>query len=233
MRFLFAGLIALLSTSAVRGQENLEILKPTGGKPLSDIPSYFIGYNIGGSLAGEHLEAGDLNREDFLRGVFDALDRKDLVPNRAELEKAMQEFGQKIQARYTQKMAKNLEASNKFLEKNKQEEGVQVTQSGLQYKVIKSGDGATPLASSQVTVHYEGKLLNGTVFDSSIRKGQPATLGLSQVIPGWTEALQRMKVGDKWMIYIPPGLAYGEAGRPGTIGPNEVLIFEIELLEVQ
>lgn len=233
MRLLYAGVIAMLTSGAVRGQENLEILKPAGGKPVGNVASYAIGYNVGVSLAGEQLLSSDLNKEDFLRGVLDALDRKDMVPNRAELEKAMEEFSQKMQARQTEMLAKNLEMANQFLEANKKKEGVQVTQSGLQYKVIKSGDGVSPVASQTVTVHYEGKLINGNVFDSSVRRGQPATFGVSQVIPGWTEALQRMKVGDKWMLFIPPGLAYGERGSPGGIGPNEALIFEVELLEVK
>ena len=99
--------------------------------------------------------------------------------------------------------------------------------------MISQGTGATPTASSQVTVHYEGKLTNGQVFDSSIKRGQPATFGVSQVIPGWTEALLRMKVGDKWQLVIPSNLAYGPQGSPPRIGPNEILIFDVELLEVK
>ena len=120
-----------------------------------------------------------------------------------------------------------------FLEENKKKEGVQVTDSGLQYQVIKAGKGAVPDANSNVSVHYEGKLINGEIFDSSIQRGEPASFGVSQVIPGWTEALLRMKVGDKWKLFIPPALAYGERGSPPVIGPNEALIFEVELLEVK
>ncbi|MEZ6078433.1 MAG: FKBP-type peptidyl-prolyl cis-trans isomerase [Pirellulaceae bacterium] len=110
---------------------------------------------------------------------------------------------------------------------------MQVTESGLQYQVIKSGSGASPTAESKVSVHYEGKLVSGDIFDSSIQRGEPAAFGVSQVIPGWTEALLRMKVGDKWKLFIPPNLAYGDRGSPPVIGPNEALIFEVELLEVR
>ena len=126
-----------------------------------------------------------------------------------------------------------LEAGRAFLAENGQRPGIITTESGLQYQVIKSGSGASPTAESKVSVHYEGKLVNGDIFDSSIQRGEPAAFGVSQVIPGWTEALLRMKVGDKWKLFIPPNLAYGDRGSPPVIGPNEALIFEVELLEVQ
>jgi FKBP-type peptidyl-prolyl cis-trans isomerase len=127
----------------------------------------------------------------------------------------------------------NLSKANAYLEENKKKEGVVALPSGLQYKVIKQGTGAQPKLSSEVKVHYEGKLVNGKIFDSSIKRGEPVSFPVSGVIKGWTEALQRMKVGDKWMLFIPPGLAYGERGAGGDIGPNELLIFEVELLDVK
>jgi FKBP-type peptidyl-prolyl cis-trans isomerase len=127
----------------------------------------------------------------------------------------------------------NMTKAAEFLETNKKAEGVIALESGLQYKVIKKGAGAQPKLTSEVKVHYEGKLLNGKVFDSSIARGEPISFPVSGVIKGWTEALQRMKVGDKWILYIPPGLAYGERGAGGDIGPNELLIFEVELLDVK
>jgi FKBP-type peptidyl-prolyl cis-trans isomerase len=127
---------------------------------------------------------------------------------------------------------KNLEEGNAFLENNKTREGVQTTPSGLQYEVIQEGSGPKPAADDQVRVHYEGTLTDGTVFDSSVERGQPAVFGVNQVIPGWTEALQLMPVGSKWKIYIPSDLAYGPRGAGADIGPNSVLIFEVELLEI-
>lgn len=126
----------------------------------------------------------------------------------------------------------NLEAGNAFLEANKSKEGVKTTESGLQYEVLEEGDGPKPDADDQVRVHYHGTTIDGTVFDSSVERGEPAVFGVGQVIPGWTEALQLMSVGSKWKIYVPSDLAYGERGAGGDIGPNSVLIFEVELLEI-
>jgi FKBP-type peptidyl-prolyl cis-trans isomerase len=126
----------------------------------------------------------------------------------------------------------NLETGNAFLEENKSREGVNTTASGLQYEVISEGDGPKPSADDRVRVHYHGTLIDGTVFDSSVERGEPAVFGVGQVIPGWTEALQLMPVGSKWKIYVPSNLAYGERGAGADIGPNTTLIFEVELLEI-
>ena len=125
----------------------------------------------------------------------------------------------------------NMERAKAHLETNKKKDGVQTTKTGLQYQVLKTGNGKTPTLTDTVVVHYEGKLLNGIVFDSSIARNQPMTHPVSKFVPGWTEALQRMKVGDKWLVTIPPSLGYGEEGFQ-SIGPNELLIFELELLDV-
>ena len=122
---------------------------------------------------------------------------------------------------------------HKFLADNAKKEGVKTLEGGVQYKVLKAGNGATPKPTDTVSVHYTGKLIDGTVFDSSVQRGQPASFQVNQVIQGWQMALQKMKVGDKWMLYIPSDLAYGERGSAGAIGPNEVLVFEVELLGVQ
>ncbi|MCG6187031.1 FKBP-type peptidyl-prolyl cis-trans isomerase [Maribellus maritimus] len=126
----------------------------------------------------------------------------------------------------------NLEEGYAFLEQNKSREGVQVTESGLQYEVLTEGTGDKPAAEDQVRVHYHGTLIDGTVFDSSVERGEPTVFRVNQVIPGWTEALQLMSVGSKWKIYIPASLAYGERGAGADIGPNSTLIFEVELLEI-
>lgn len=126
----------------------------------------------------------------------------------------------------------NLEEGNAFLEKNKSREGIQTTESGLQYEVLTEGDGPKPSAEDQVRVNYHGTLIDGTVFDSSVDRGEPAVFGVGQVIPGWTEALQMMPVGSKWKIYLPADIAYGERGAGADIGPNSALVFEVELLEI-
>jgi FKBP-type peptidyl-prolyl cis-trans isomerase FklB len=122
--------------------------------------------------------------------------------------------------------------SARFLDENKKKAGVKTTSSGLQYEVITAGKGKSPKAEDQVTVHYVGKLTDGTVFDSSVDRGEPAIFGVNQVIPGWTEALQLMKEGDKWLLTIPESLAYGERGAGGHIPPFATLVFELELIKV-
>ncbi|MGF1678369.1 MAG: FKBP-type peptidyl-prolyl cis-trans isomerase [Candidatus Methylacidiphilales bacterium] len=126
----------------------------------------------------------------------------------------------------------NMKREATFLRDNKEKEGVQVTPSGLQYEVIKKGEGPKPRGFDRVRVHYRGQLLNGKVFDSSFSRGQPAVFGVQQVIPGWTEALQLMPVGSEWRLYIPSKLAYGAQGSPPVIGPNELLIFDVSLIAI-
>ena len=126
----------------------------------------------------------------------------------------------------------NKQIGEAFLAENAKREGIKVTSTGLQYEVLESGNGAQPTANDKVEVHYTGKLIDGTVFDSSVERGVPAMFGVTQVIPGWVEALQLMKEGDKWRLYIPSDLAYGPNGAGGVIGPNATLIFDVELLRV-
>jgi FKBP-type peptidyl-prolyl cis-trans isomerase FklB len=149
----------------------------------------------------------------------------------------MVQFQQQVMAQQQQKAAtegdRNKADGAAFLAKNKQIQGVQTLPSGVQYKVLKQGAGATPKAADTVTTHYRGSLIDGTVFDSSYDRGEPASFGVTQVIKGWTEVLQLMKVGDKWQVFIPSDLAYGPQGRPPKIAPNAVLIFEMELLDVK
>jgi FKBP-type peptidyl-prolyl cis-trans isomerase len=197
-------------------------------------------------LDNEHKKAsyalGTLMATNFKSQGADSLDvdalhaaLKDVLTNQTakmEQQEAMTTFQAYMQKAVDAKSVKAREANTKFLEENKKKPGVQVTASGLQYQVLKSGSGKKPAATNQVTVHYTGKLLDGTVFDSS-SGGEPATFGVNQVIPGWTEALQLMKEGDKWLLFIPDELAYGERGAGGQIPPYSVLVFEVELIKVQ
>jgi FKBP-type peptidyl-prolyl cis-trans isomerase FklB len=216
--------IALASSAS--GQEATQILKTPGASAVNDAASYGIGYDIGMNISAAGFNAADISQTDIVAGIMDALGGKEPAVQPEAIQAAMEKLGQEVMGR------KKAEAA-KFLEENKKQDGVQVLPNGLQYKVLKSGSGATPTADSTVTVHYEGKLTNGEIFDSSIRRGEPTSFGVSQVIPGWTQALLRMKVGDKWQLVIPPELAYGEQGSRPVIGPNETLIFEVELLEVK
>lgn len=229
---LFVFCVATTLSSCLLAQETLEILDNKGPKPGTDSVSLIIGHQMGSQLVQGGLTTEDIVKDDFLQGVVLALEGKELGLTQEEVKAALTAFSEKMKARFDVKAKEKLEEANKFLEENKKKDGVQVTESGLQYKVIKSGEGATPTAENHVSVHYEGKLTNGKIFDSSRQRGQPASFPVNGVIPGWTEALQRMKVGDIWMLFIPPNLAYGERGSPGGIGPNEALIFEVELLEV-
>jgi FKBP-type peptidyl-prolyl cis-trans isomerase FkpA/FKBP-type peptidyl-prolyl cis-trans isomerase FklB len=195
--------------------------------------SYLIGQNIGKSMK----QNGIVLDNDILMVALN--DVKTDVPARISEEdagKIMQEFQQKMMAKKEEETKKLSETNKvegeKFLTENKAKEGVQVTASGLQYKVISAGTGVKPSATDTVKVHYTGKLVNGTVFDSSVKRGEPVEFPVNGVIPGWTEALQLMPQGSKWELYIPSDLAYGPAGNQG-IPPASTLIFEVELLEVK
>ena len=232
MRLLAFGLLFSFCATTLMAQEKLQILD-TNGKTTADPVGYFLGFQFGANLAQNGIAAGDVKQEEVIKGMLDALSGKDPAVSDEVIQGAMKAFEQKLQARAAEKAKAKMAEGQKYLDDNKKKEGIQVTSTGLQYKIIKSGDGASPKATSEVSVHYEGKLTNGKVFDSSVQRGQPASFPLNRVIPGWTEALQRMKVGDKWQLFIPSNLAYGEEGRAPVIGPNEVLVFEVELLEVK
>jgi FKBP-type peptidyl-prolyl cis-trans isomerase FklB len=149
-----------------------------------------------------------------------------------EIQKFFQELDAKQQAAAAEMAKVNEAAGQAFLAENGKRPEVTTTASGLQYEVLAEGAGQSPAASDQVVVHYTGKLIDGTVFDSSVERGEPATFGVTQVIPGWVEALQMMKPGAKWRVFIPSNLAYGPQGAGGVIGPNATLIFDVELLSV-
>lgn len=196
--------------------------------------SYALGLSMGNNFKGSGIET--LNISDFADGVaavYEGIKPK-MSYDEAKLE--IQKFFQAMEAKQQEaakEMAKvNQAAGEAFLAENGKRPEIVTTASGLQYEVLAEGNGAMPAASDQVVVHYTGKLIDGTVFDSSVERGQPATFGVTQVIPGWVEALQLMKAGSKWRLYIPSELAYGPNGAGGAIGPNATLIFDVELLQV-
>lgn len=196
-----------------------------------------LAYSLGVTL-GESMQADieDLDLDTFTDGMRDVFDGKELALSEEEMMEALVAFQQRSMAEREQEAAEiaqlNLEEGQAYLAENAEREEVEVTESGLQYEVLESGDGATPGAEDTVEVNYEGMLLDGTVFDSSFERGQPVSFQVNQVIEGWQEALQLMSVGDSWMLYIPAELAYGEGGQ-GPIGPNEMLTFRVELLGVE
>jgi len=189
--------------------------------------SYSLGVNVATGVKAQGLDTIDANA--VAKAFSDVFEGNDLDISEEESMTILQDFFGKMQA---EKSAKENEAGAAYLAENGAKEGVITTESGLQYEVIVSGDGARPTTADQVTVHYHGMLTDGTVFDSSVDRGQPATFGVTQVIKGWTEALQLMSVGDKWKLTIPSGLAYGDQGAGGMIGPGATLVFEVELLGI-
>ena len=190
--------------------------------------SYSLGVNMASSVKSQGLDSIDANA--VAKAFNDVFEGNDLDISEEESMTILQEFFGKIQA---EKSAKANEAGAAYLAENGAREEVTTTESGLQYEILVSGDGPKPTTSDQVTVHYHGTLTDGTVFDSSVDRGQPATFGVTQVIKGWTEALQLMSVGDKWKLTIPSNLAYGDQGAGGMIGPGATLVFEVELLGIQ
>lgn len=197
-----------------------------------------VGYSIGSQIGKQLLETkGEINREALLLGINDALDEKELKITAQDMQKTMQEFGIKMKAKSMEKMKASGDANKKdgeeFLAANKTKEGVITLPSGLQYKIITKGTGKTPLATDTVETNYKGTLINGTEFDSSYKRGQTASFPVNGVIKGWTEALQLMKEGGKWELYIPSELAYAQQGAGQIIKPNSTLIFEIELIKVK
>lgn len=202
-------------------------------KTEKDKVSYMVGMQIGGSLTQIKDE---IDMAVVIKAMQSALAGEEPKLSQEEAMQVQQAFAQRLQAKREAEMqamaTKNKEEGESFLAKNKSADGVQTTASGLQYKVVSTGAGPKPAATDTVKVHYVGTLLDGTEFDSSVARGQPAQFALNAVIPGWTEALQLMPVGSKYTLWIPSELAYGDRGTPGPIGPNATLKFEVELLEI-
>lgn len=195
--------------------------------------SYSIGADIGSTFLEQEI---DVDVAALVAGVADSLTGKTIL-SEEEMKEVMMAFQQemmsKMQAKQASVGAENIAAGTAYLAENAKKDGVKVLPSGLQYKVINSGDGKTPTATDTVKTHYHGTLIDGTVFDSSVERGEPVSFPVNGVIPGWTEALLLMKEGDKWQLVVPSDLAYGDRGAGGRIGPNSTLIFEVELLSVE
>ncbi|WP_350494683.1 FKBP-type peptidyl-prolyl cis-trans isomerase [Roseiconus lacunae] len=228
-----------MMTMMTKAQDNEQPADATVGDAPADKVGYFLGLSMGQQMVQQGLRAEDFTAESFTVGVSDALASRDMKLTREELvavqttlQKLLNTRHQEMAAEIKKQALENKAKGVAWLKENAQKEGVKQLEGGLQYKVIKEGDGGTPTQSDTVRVHYTGKLINGEVFDSSVQRGEPAEFTVGGVIKGWTMALQKMKVGSKWMLYIPSDLAYGERGSAGAIGPNEVLVFEVELLDI-
>lgn len=192
-----------------------------------DKVSYALGLSIGNNFLTSGIK--DLKVEDFIKGVNDVFSEKTPEISYDEAKQIINDYFVKVQS---EQVKLNKEAGEEFLRINKEKAGVITLPSGLQYEILKKGSGNKPKATDKVKCHYHGTLVNGTVFDSSVQRGEPAVFGVSQVIPGWVEALQLMETGSKWRLFIPSGLAYGKHGAGDVIGPNSTLIFDVELLDI-
>lgn len=225
---IFAGSVAFAQQPAT------ETKKDPGPESKQDKVSYSIGVIVGKDMKNQGV---DINPDVFSKGFRDGLAGAKPAMTDEDMQKTMSELRTEMTAKKQAEMKKlaeeNKAKEDAFLAENKTKEGVKTTASGLQYKVLKEGTGKTPTAYDTVVVHYRGTLLDGTEFDSSYKRNEPATLPVSGLIPGWTEALQMMKTGSKWQIWVPSKLAYGESGAGGVIPPNAMLVFEVELISIE
>ncbi|MEC8784860.1 MAG: FKBP-type peptidyl-prolyl cis-trans isomerase [Planctomycetota bacterium] len=222
--------VAIACCQITMAQEE-QVPAPTDAKSLNEKASYIIGFDIGNNIKSQDL---GLNVDLLIKGISAAMSGEELGMTDAEVAEVMQAFQQQALAMAQKKSEEQATANQAegaaFLKANKAKEGVVTTESGLQYKVIKAGEGPSPAAEDTIKANYKGTFINGEVFDQS-QEGQPIEIPVGAVIKGWVEALQLMKVGSKWELYVPGDLAYGPQGPPG-IGPNRTLIFEVELLEI-
>ena len=221
-------LCAVLVTTQVAAAEEQEL------KTQKERISYVVGLEMANNLKKNMI---DLDVETLVRGVKDALSGAKPLMTEQERKETIVALQNELQAKQ-QELTKAIAEKNKkegedFLAENKKKQGVITMPSGLQYKILADGKGKSPKATDAVSVNYRGMLVDGTEFDSSYKRGQPETFVVNRIIPGWTEALQLMKPGSKWQLFIPPDLAYGERGTGGPIGPNAVLIFEVELISIK
>jgi FKBP-type peptidyl-prolyl cis-trans isomerase FklB len=222
--------VALCSIVA-RGEDIPNSALPTpGNKATIDQASYAIGLNIGGSIKGDGLE---LNVDQLVQGIRDSLANVEPRLTEDQISAALKAFQKVMEAKAKVLAEKNLRDGRSFLAANKTKQGVKTLPSGLQYAVLKKGNGPKPKVTDTVRTHYHGTLLDGSVFDSSVERNEPAEFAVGRVIRGWTEALQLMQVGSKWRLFVPSELAYGPQGFAPDIGPHAVLIFDVELLGIQ
>lgn len=196
--------------------------------------NYSVGYRIGSDFRYQEIE---IRPEAVIQGIEDALKENQSQMTAAEMKQVMVDLGKSLAEKKRQLRKARLEQlqaqSTAFHQTNSKKPGITTTESGLQFRILEQGHGKQPTADDRVLVHYSGKLLNGTVFDSSLNRGKPASFRVNRVIKGWTEALQLMKTGDRWQLYIPPELAYGEKGSPPKIPPHSTLIFDVELISIE
>jgi FKBP-type peptidyl-prolyl cis-trans isomerase FklB len=231
---LAAAVCQLSALSAVVAQE-------PQAPPIKNTMSYFLGISVGQQMGQSGFKVSDLDLESLVAGFRDGIEDKEPALTQAQLNECRNEIQALLQSRQQEQMKAMTEqgAANKakgaaFLAENAKTEGVKELPGGIQYKELVAGTGPSPKPTDTVRVHYTGTLIDGTKFDSSVDRGEPATFPVNRVIKGWQTAIPQMKVGGKWMIYIPSDLAYGDQGSPsGGIGPNEVLIFEVELLGIE
>lgn len=225
-RILIISCCIVLTASMVFGQEKMEL------KTDNDKLSYALGASMARNLKQYEV---DLNMDLYIKGMKDVFAGSKELLTEKEIASIIAKTQENVKARMQEKAMEQLEKNKKdgeeFLANNKKKKGVKTLPSGLQYKVITEGKGKSPKATDQVTVNYRGMLIDGTEFDSSYKRGEPATFAVNGVIKGWTEALQLMKEGSKWELFIPANLAYAERGAPG-IPPNSTLIFEVELIKI-
>jgi FKBP-type peptidyl-prolyl cis-trans isomerase FklB len=225
--YLISSVALGLLAAAASAQDKMDL------KDAKQRISYSIGADIGKNFKRSEI---DIDPKALAAGMADALAGKTALTDeemKDTLQKFQTEMMAKMQGKQKESGDKNIKEGEAFLAANAKKEGVKVLPSGLQYKVIKSGTGKTPKATDTVKTHYHGTLIDGTVFDSSVERKEPVSFPVNGVIPGWTEALQLMKEGDKWQLVVPAKLAYGERGAGQKIGPNSTLVFEVELLAVE
>ncbi len=231
---IICGIILLVSACAQSGGVSLS----SSLNSKQDSISYALGMDIANSVKGGLIDQGlEVNESLIAQAIVDVIGENSLLLQQENVQGLIVQMQRELSASQQEKMMLKAE-SNKaeadaFFAENKAKEGVIETESGLQYKILESGKGVSPKADETVVVHYTGKLLDGTTFDSSIERGTPTEFKVNQVISGWTEALQLMVPGDKWEVYIPSNLGYGAAGSPPQIGPYAGLVFEVELIEVK
>lgn len=218
-----------LSMAAKDTKTNVKLDATSDTAVLEQKASYIIGHDLGNRLVSQGF---DVSFEEFFAGIKDGASKKENRYSQEEVAAIMQEFQAYMQEKQQKAADLKKQAGVDYLANNKKQKGIITTDSGLQYKVLVKGSGEKPALTDKVKTHYKGMLIDGTEFDSSIKRGQPAEFPVNAVIPGWTEALQLMSVGAKWQLFIPSELAYGPRGAGDVIPPHSVLVFELELIEI-